>query len=245
MKNWIRKPKPVNLILAFFVMLGAWGFLEIADEVMDEETTSIDESILLSLREPEDTSDPIGAVWVEEGARDITALGSFVVLFLLSVAVAAFLLLTGKRRAALILALAVVTGAGMSSLLKGHYDRARPDLVAHQMHVLTPSFPSGHSMVSTLTYLSLGFLLASTQPKKRVKTFIILFSVTIAVLVGLSRLYLGVHWPTDVLAGWFAGAAWATLWWIVARVTLPREETEKSGLEAEEPPQSEPRHEGA
>lgn len=211
--------------------LAAWMFLEIADEVMDEETTRFDEAVLLALRAPDDLADPIGPLWFEEAARDITALGSTAVLLIVVAGMTIFLLMTSKRRAALIFALATFSGIGLSQSLKGAYDRARPDLVAHKMHVLTKSFPSGHSLLATLVYMSIGTLLASTQPKYKVKVFVLVGSALVAVLVGLSRLYLGVHWPTDVAAGWCAGLVWALLWWLVSLMVLPREETEDSGME--------------
>lgn len=231
--NWLRDGRARALALAMLCALGGWGFLEIADEVAEDEAKRIDEAILLSLREPGDTADPLGPIWLEEAARDITALGSFAVLLIVTAVTAAWLVVTNKRSGAVLFLCAVLTGVALSTLLKGAYARERPDLVAHQMHAFTASFPSGHSLLSALIYLSVGALFASTQPKLAVKAFILLFSVAIAGLVGISRIYLGVHWPTDVLAGWCAGAAWAILWGLIALRFLPRRETETSGMEAD------------
>lgn len=213
------------------IIAGIWIFLEIAHIANNGEPLSIEKTILLNLRHSDNPADPIGPIWIEEAARDITALGSLVVLSMLTVLTTAFLLLTGKKRAALFFLMAIASGAILSSALKEFYGRLRPDLVAHQMNTMTLSFPSGHSLLSTLTYLTIGALLASTQPKRRVKAFILLISISLAILVGLSRLYLGVHWPTDVVAGWCAGAVWALIWWKFARVNLPRKEQEIADLD--------------
>jgi undecaprenyl-diphosphatase len=103
-------------------------------------------------------------------------------------------------------------------VLKEFFERPRPDLVPHGAEVFTASFPSGHAMMSAVVYLTLGALLARVETGLRVKAFVLSVSVLLTVLVGISRVYLGVHWPTDVLAGWTVGAAWAVMCWLIARV---------------------------
>jgi undecaprenyl-diphosphatase len=122
-----------------------------------------------------------------------------------------------KRNAAVLVAAAVGGGLLLSALFKAGFDRPRPDLVSHLSQVYTTSFPSGHSMMSAVAYLTLGALLAQLHKGRAVQAFILAVAILITVLVGLSRVYLGVHWPTDVLAGWAAGAAWACLCWLVAQ----------------------------
>jgi undecaprenyl-diphosphatase len=124
--------------------------------------------------------------------------------------------MTGKRQAAFFLLVAVGGGMLLSAGLKMGFERARPDLVPHHTRVYTASFPSGHAMLSAVVYLTLAALLARVQSERRVKTMIIVLAVLLTLLVGMSRVYLGVHWPTDVLAGWCGGAAWASLCWFVA-----------------------------
>ena len=136
---------------------------------------------------------------------------------LIVLAVLLYLLLDGKRRAALFILLAVAGGQVLSSVLKLGIDRPRPDLVSHMAEVYTLSFPSGHAMLSAVTYLTLGSLLANVLPGRILKIYVLTVAVIATLLVGISRVYLGVHWPTDVLAGWCAGAAWAMLCWLVAR----------------------------
>lgn len=187
-------------ILAVSVKLGA--------------TESFDTWILSALREPGDLADPIGPRWLEEMVRDFTALGSTGVLTLVVAVMAGFLWVSRKHWSAAYVVVAVASGTYINSLLKIEFDRPRPDFVAHGMYVDTASFPSGHSAGAALTFLTLGLLLSHTQESRSVKTYIFAVSVLVTFLVGLSRVYLGVHWPTDVLAGWSFGAAWALLCWI-------------------------------
>jgi undecaprenyl-diphosphatase len=193
-----------------------WAFIEIAGEMREGETRAFDERVLLALRSAADTADPVGPRWVEEMARDFTALGGIGVLALISLATVAYLLLMRKRHAAVLVLAAVGGGILLSTLFKAGFDRPRPELVAHLSQIYTASFPSGHSMMSAVTYLTLGALLTPLHRGWAVKLFIVFAAVLITVLVGLSRIYLGVHWPTDVLAGWAAGAAWASACWLAA-----------------------------
>lgn len=215
------------------IAAGLWGFAELADEVMEQETQSVDERILLMLRNPKDLSDPVGPRWVEEVGRDVTALGGMTMLTLLTVAVTVYLLLERKPHLALFLAVTVGGGIIASLVLKTVFDRPRPKLVPHGSYVYTTSFPSGHSMMSAVTYLTLAVVLARAHSRRRVKTFFILVGASITIGVGISRVYLGVHWPTDVLAGWTAGTVWAILCWLLARWLQRRGQIESAGLETE------------
>jgi undecaprenyl-diphosphatase len=204
------------LISLAALSLFAWAFIELAGDVLEGDTATFDRAILLGLREPGDPADPIGPSWLEEAARDITALGGHVVLTIVTLASIAYLMMTRKSHAALLVVAAVGGGMLLSSALKLGFERPRPDLVPHAARVYTASFPSGHAMLSAVTYLTLGALLARVQPSRRLKAFLIGLAVTLTILVGASRVYLGVHWPSDVLAGWCVGAAWASLCWFIA-----------------------------
>lgn len=195
----------------------AWGFVELADEVLEGETREVDFFLLLALRSAADRSDPLGPAWLEELARDLTALGSAGVLTLLTAAAVGYLQLAGKRHAAAAVLAAVVGGVLLSTVLKLGFDRPRPDLVPHAVEVYTASFPSGHSMMAAVTYLTLGALLARVEGDWRRKLYWLGIALLLTVLVGLSRVYLGVHWPSDVLGGWAVGAAWALACWIVVQ----------------------------
>jgi undecaprenyl-diphosphatase len=198
--------------LSFF----AWAFIEIAGEVIEGDITRFDRTLLFFLRSAGDPSDPLGPRWLEEAARDITGLGGHAVLTIVTLAATAYLLLARKRHAALLVLVAVGGGMLMSTLLKLGFARPRPDLVPHSVRVYTASFPSGHAMLSAVTYLTLGALLARVEPRRRVKAFLLGIAILLTIMIGLSRIYLGVHWPSDVLAGWCGGAAWAALCWFVA-----------------------------
>jgi undecaprenyl-diphosphatase len=193
-----------------------WIFAELADDALEGDTRAFDRWLLLALRNPADPGDPLGAVWFEEMMRDITALGSTVVLAFLTFASAGFLWLAGRPRAALLVIAAIGGGFALAYGFKAAFERPRPDLVAHAARVMTASFPSGHATLSAVTYLTLGALLARVQPGRSLKLYLIGLAVLVTVAVGLSRVYLGVHWPTDVLAGWALGAAWALVCWSFA-----------------------------
>ncbi|MES2674563.1 MAG: phosphatase PAP2 family protein [Pseudomonadota bacterium] len=215
--RWLGARELSVLVVLFALMGSLYVFVELADEVMDGETHDFDRIILLSMRNANDLSDPIGPRWVEEIGRDFTALGGNAILTLLTLAVVGFLILEGKRRVALVLVVATLGALSVSSLLKYSIDRDRPDLVPHGSVVYTASFPSGHSMLAASTYLTMAALLVRVQRSRRIKAYILLVAIVTTILVGVSRVYLGVHWPTDVLAGWTAGAGWALLCWLLAR----------------------------
>nr|WP_255561716.1 phosphatase PAP2 family protein [Pseudohoeflea sp. DP4N28-3] len=120
--------------------------------------------------------------------------------------------------AALFLISAVVTGSLVSTLAKRVFDRARPDLVNHMDVTFTSSFPSAHAMVGALTWLTLAAVAVRFVSRPALRVFILVGAVTIALMVGITRVYLGVHWPTDVLAGWLFGAAWAGMCWMAANM---------------------------
>lgn len=214
--TWIGAREPQVLAALLLVAGAVWMFAELADDVLEGDTADFDERVLLSLRTADDPTDPIGPGWFEEMARDITGLGGFGVLTLLTLAATGYLLLHRKGHTALYLVLATGSGILMSTLLKHLFDRPRPDLVPHAQVVYTSSFPSGHSMMSAVVFFTLGALLAGVQTNLRLRAYLLAVAAVLALLVGASRVYLGVHWPTDVLAGWTAGAAWALLCWIVA-----------------------------
>lgn len=205
------------ILLVVFTLTGlVWGFAELADEVMEGDTGQFDREVMLLMRHSEDIRDPLGPQWVEEMGRDITALGGNVVLSLFVLAVVGYLLLVARKRMVIIVLLAALGSLGINTLLKSGFDRSRPDLVPHSTAVYTASFPSGHAMVAASIYLTLAALLAQLERRRRVKAYIMLVAISITGLVGVSRVYLGVHWPTDVLAGWTAGAGWALLCWLLA-----------------------------
>ena len=215
LRNVVRRARgEVSLVIAVLVIAGGlWAFISVSEEVIEGDTHAFDKAVLLALRNPEDRSDPIGPSWAEELGRDATSFGGVGVLTYITVAAVLYLVLRDKWRAALFVSVAVAGGIALSFLLKAGFDRPRPDLVPHGAVVQTASYPSAHSMASAVVFLTLGTLLARLHQRRRLKAYIIGLAVLTALLVGASRVYLGVHWPTDVLAGWAAGAAWAMLCW--------------------------------
>jgi undecaprenyl-diphosphatase len=190
-----------------------FAFFKIANAVGAGSTRSFDEAIILAMRTPGNLADPVGPLWFQEMVRDFTALGSTGVLTFVVFAIAGFLAMTAKGHAALFVLASVGSGVLLSETMKWIHSRPRPDLVPHGAEVYSASFPSGHSMMSAVVYLTLGALLARTQANRSVKVYILTLAAVLAMLVGLSRVYLGVHWPTDVLAGWTLGGVWALACW--------------------------------
>lgn len=193
-----------------------YGFVQLLDEVREGETERFDRAVLLAMRNPSDPADPIGPWWVELMMRDLTSLGSTTVLTLVTLSACGYLLIVGKRGAAVLVAVSVGGGTLLSYTLKHFVDRPRPDVVAHIVDVATASFPSGHAMLSAVTYLTLGALVARVEPGAARKAYFLGLAVLLTLSIGVSRVYLGVHYPTDVLAGWALGAAWAMLCWSLA-----------------------------
>jgi undecaprenyl-diphosphatase len=143
-------------------------------------------------------------------------LGSYAVLSIIVIAVAGFLRLLYLHRMMWLVVLASVSGTLLSHTLKHFFARERPDLVPIA-GTMSPSFPSGHSMLSAIIYLSLGVLLAEMAFRRRIKAYFLTVAMVLTFLVGISRIYLGVHYPTDVLAGWTVGLVWALVCWLTAR----------------------------
>ncbi|HUE46841.1 MAG TPA: phosphatase PAP2 family protein [Aestuariivirgaceae bacterium] len=228
LKRLARREWPIVFVL-MIVAAAVWAFIELADEVLEGSTAAIDEAILLALRDPADSTQPLGPPWLEEMMRDFTGLGGTGFLTLVTLATAGFLVLRRKHKAALAVLVAVGVGIMLSMAVKFGIDRPRPDLVPHGSYVYTASFPSGHSMMSAVVYLTLAAMLARVQSQWRLRIYILAVAVLVTLLVGFSRVYLGVHWPSDVLAGWAVGAAWALSCWL-AMLLLQR----RGGIEPEQ-----------
>ncbi|RFC46329.1 MAG: undecaprenyl-diphosphatase [Verrucomicrobia bacterium] len=227
--NRLRDTRGIVLVALALIAGGTWAFVALADEVMEGDTQSLDERILLALRNPSDHSDPIGSPAIEDAARDITALGGGPVLLLIIGIAGGYLLLESKPRTVLMIVASIGSGTLISFLLKGIFNRPRPELVPHGSYVYTSSFPSGHSFLSALTYLTLAIWLSRATKRWRAKVYLLTVAVLLTIMVGLSRVYLGVHWPTDVLAGWTIGAVWAILCDRVADWLQRRHQIEPEG----------------
>jgi len=181
------------------------------DEVREGGTTSFDSRILRALRQPGDASRLIGPAWVESVVRDVTALGGVVVLILVVGSVAGFLLLVRRYHMMWLVLVATVGATAINLTIKGLVGRERPTVVPRLTDVRSESFPSGHSAMSAAVYLTLGGLLAQTVSKRSIKLYFLGVAMTATLLVGFSRVCLGVHYPTDVLAGALVGAGGAMM----------------------------------
>lgn len=202
----------LGFFVASLVALGAW----LAVELIEGDTWSLDTAILVGLRVPGDLHRPVGPDWLLQSAVDISALGGDTLMWLFGIAGIVWLLLVGKRAEGAWIAASLIGSAVIDGLLKQWIARPRPDLVPHLVHVTHPSFPSGHAMVSAAVYLTLGLMLAEGIGRdgwrgRAGRAAVTGFFALLAVLIGVSRIYLGVHWPSDVLAGWCFGTAWALL----------------------------------
>ena len=206
----------VGALIAVFLCAGfVLAFGTIAEEVLEGETHQLDMAVLMAVRTPGNPADPLGPPWFEEMMRDLTALGSYAFIVIVVVATTGYLLLVRKPALAVFTVAAVAGGTLLSNLLKMGFDRPRPDL-EHAARVFTPSFPSGHAMLSAVTFLTLGALLTRVNVDWRVKLYFLALAVLLTFLVGISRVYLAVHYPSDVIAGWCVGSAWALWCWAVA-----------------------------
>ncbi|MEB3044157.1 phosphatase PAP2 family protein [Rhizobium mulingense] len=213
--------EPLTLITMASIAGGLFVLQRLTSEVLEGETFRFDETILLALRRANDLAVPIGPAWLTHAVDDITSLGGVTVLSLLTGLITIYLLLDRRWPIALFIFSSVLTGWLASTTLKILIARPRPDVVPHLVEVSDLSFPSGHAMVSAVTYLTLGALLARTQRYRSTRIFVLAAGVFLAVIIGLSRIYLGVHYPTDVFAGWCAGALWALGCWLVSKRFVP------------------------
>lgn len=237
----IRNPAWQDFVLltaALALFGGLFVFAQVAEEVLEGENQETENELMRALRSPEDPSMPIGPEWLMQAGLDITALGSGAVLTLTTLLVAGYLLLAKRYAHVLFLLVATLGGTFLSLSLKAVFSRERPSVVPHLANVTSASFPSGHSMVSSVVYLTLGVMLSRSVKSKRAKIYYVSAAMFLAFLIGLSRVYLGVHYPTDVVAGWAVGTAWATICSLVAYWLQSRGDVEPPGGSSEE--QAEP-----
>jgi len=213
----------VRLLGLLLALVGCGlGFVVLADEIREQETQGFDEAVVRALRRVDDPSVPVGPPWLRLAALDVTALGGATVLTLVTLAVCGFLALVRHFRSLLLVLGSTVSGAVLNSVLKAFFARPRPSVVPHLTEAGAPSFPSGHAMLSAIVYLTLGALLAQLTVRRWVKAYVLGVAVMLTFLVGLTRVFLGVHYLTDVLGGWMAGLAWAVFTALLARAAKRR-----------------------
>lgn len=213
-QRWTRHP--LTLISVIILLVGA-GLAAFSKEVLRGETLDFDQYILGLFRQTGDPALAIGPAWVKLAMVELTALGGHSVLILFTL-LAAGLCLAVRRYGSLFFLLLAAAGAiGLNTALKLIFARARPDVVEPLVQVYTYSYPSGHALLSATFYLSFAFLLAEMARSRLTRIYIISCGFLLAGLIGFTRVYLGVHYPTDILAGWAIGTAWALVCWILLR----------------------------
>jgi len=189
----------------------ALAFVALAAFITSGHSFAFDTRLVLLFRDPANPAVPIGPSWFQEAVRDMTALGSFVGLFFMTTTATLALWLCGYRHLAVGLVVSLLAALLVSSGLKMAIGRERPDIVAHAALTFTASFPSGHAFLSAVTLLSIAGFVGLASRRDDIKRLCILLAWAMIVLIGLSRIYLGVHWPTDVIGGWCLGVAWSSI----------------------------------
>ena len=216
MWRWARGQEPLVLAAVFLLAALAWAFIEIADEVAEGESGETESAILRAFRDPNDVTRPRGPKWLGDAALEWTALGAAPIVTIIVLSVTGYLFLVRRPRTAWFVLASIVGGTILTNILKHAFGRERPAIIPALTEHLSPSFPSGHSLMAAVVYLTLGATLAAAAPQRRQKVYILGVAMFLTLLVGFTRVYLGVHYPTDVLAGWCLGAAWAILCSLVA-----------------------------
>ncbi len=229
----IARTEIAALSALLIIALGVMTFVEVADDMTEADGQMFDQAVLHWLQPV--AGQPRGPWWLQEAAADLTSLGGISVLTLFAVIAFSFLLIQRKRLSALLLVVGLAGGVALSEGLKALFERARPPAAYQAVETLNASFPSGHALLSTVFYLTLGVMLTRAFPQKRFKAFVLGSAILIALLIGLTRVYLGAHWATDVLAGWCAGAAWAMALWLVAYAVERRQVVHHAPLQDDEP----------
>jgi undecaprenyl-diphosphatase len=222
LKRWLARLKGLEAqaLLVWLALASAlWIFFTLGAEIGEGDTGAFDRHLITLLRTSGNSGEPIGPAWFKDSMRDVTALGGFTFLMLMTVVVVLGLLFHRKRREAIILAATALSAQTSIEILKFLYDRPRPALLMPQIHAFTKSFPSGHTTESTAIFLTVATVIASLETKHHTKILAFTVAAFAMIAVGFSRVYLGMHWPTDVLGGWMLGTAWALAAWSVLRRT--------------------------
>jgi undecaprenyl-diphosphatase len=230
----IARSEIAALSALLIVALGVMTFIEVADDMTEADGQMFDRQVLNWLQPV--AGEPRGPWWLHEAAADLTSLGGISVLTLFAVVAFSFMLIQRKRLSALLLVVGLIGGVALSEGLKALFERERPPVAYQAVETLNASFPSGHALLSTVFYLTLGVMLTRAFPRRRLKAFVLGAAILIALLIGLTRVYLGAHWASDVIAGWCAGAAWAMALWLVAYAVERRQAVHPDGLHDEAAP---------
>jgi len=201
------KSNKILIILSISILL----FCLIAVLESTGLTKHFDKSILLSFRQSGDNSIPAGPVWLLDFMTDISFLGSVTVIILITLFVSVFFIIKKNLTLLWVILFAAIGGGALDLILKEIFARPRPEVVPHLVNASTWSFPSGHSVMSAVVYISLAVIFIPANLNNRLKKYILTSAIILSLLIGISRIYLGVHYPTDVLGGWILGAIWSCI----------------------------------
>jgi len=227
--RWLTQQEAALFVAALGVLLAVFSFVRIAQQLGEGDLGNLDEWLLRLLRVPGQPHIPIGPSWLVEATQDITTLGGRTMLLAVILFAIGYLALEGKHGAMWLVAIAAGGGGLLSTIMKQLFGRDRPDVIPHLVAVTSPSFPSGHAMLAAIVYLTLGALLARFAARRRTRVYMLTVALFATFVIGSSRVYLGVHYPSDVLAGWCAGLVWALMCWLAARYLQKRGAVEKPG----------------
>lgn len=193
--------------LAVGVVLIALGFAGL----LSAPVHALDTRILLALRNPANPAQLAGPLWFQDMLRDFMGLGGIGVLVLFIAGGLGILWLAARRREAWWFLGGVIGAFIIASVMKRLIGRPRPELIPHETYVFTASFPSGNTLMATVVWLLLAFALADAVGRRAVRDYAVFGALVIAALVGVARVYMGVHWPSDVIEAWGIGIAWVWL----------------------------------
>lgn len=205
------------LLIWFSIATALWAFFYLGAEIGEGDTGTFDRRLISLLRTSDSVGEPIGPAWFKDSMRDVTALGGFTFLVLMTIVVVLSLLFHRKRREGIIVAATAIGAQFSIEIFKLLYDRPRPGRLLPPIHAYTASFPSGHTTESTALFLIVATVIATLEAKDNTKILAYTVAIFVIVAIGFSRVYLGMHWPTDVLGGWVLGTVWALVAWIVLR----------------------------
>jgi undecaprenyl-diphosphatase len=205
------------LLLSAFVVVGCvFLFHEMGESITGVRVPQLDEKIIRSLRVAGRPGEPLGPFWLRSAMRDFTALGSPTLLILFVLTIAGALMIRKQHHAVVLLLVATLGAQGLNAFLKAVFARPRPDPALHLTEVVSASFPSGHAMDSATIYLITAAVLSRLVEPLALKLYCVAVAMLLTFVIGISRVYLGVHYPSDVLAGWTAGLGWALFCWTLA-----------------------------
>lgn len=215
------------------ITLGTMTFVELADDMTETDGQAFDQMVLHWMQPV--AGQPRGPWWLHEAAADITSLGGIAVLTLFAVVALGMLLILRKWLSALLLLIGLAGGVALSEGLKALFQRERPPAAFQAVETLNASFPSGHALLSTVFYLTVAVMMTRAFPRRRLKAYVLGVGMVFALMVGLTRVYLGAHWASDVMAGWCVGAAWAMALWLVSYAVERRQTRHHARLVDETP----------